>query len=334
MPQLFETQQDIKPFVSGTNINNDIKTLEGYLDTAAEEYMIPVLGREYYSDFVSKYNTNDLSTAQEAALKYLQAPLAHFAYYLMACDGGLSIDDSGITTTESGNAKRPYQWQARDFKKNRLKHGWIAMQAMIKYLHTNKADHTTYWDSAERKDLYALVVYDIERWRRYDGIDGMGTWWKLRNYIRETVENELKSNLGEDFYTAYNTWLLAAQSPESEDNTALLPYIERVIINGTLEKACYTLPITLNANGIYIEEIDRGLQNDETQKKAPESDILRMQNHANLKLSSAIAMLKKYLDTNASADKYQEYYSSDLYNSAADSHTPPEGLFTGPTVML
>jgi hypothetical protein len=331
MAQLFATFDDIKPYVSGANVNNDIATLDGYIATAAEQFMIPLLGRTFYDGIVERYNTDDLTADERALLPYLQRPLAHFGYYEFVKDSGLIVGDEGIGTNEAGNVKRPAQWQVRDFRRNRLKHGWSAMQALLVYLWEHKGDFEDWADSDERVDLWRLVIWDVNQWNKYRQLEGFGTLWALRSYTKATIEIEIIPNLGEDFAEEVLTWLETGDA--DADLTALLPYLERTVVFGSLYRAAHDLPLKITADGVFLDEVDRGLQNDETSKIAKEQ-LGKLAGSSMIEFNNSLARMRKYLDQNAAADKYATYFNSDLYNVDADSAAPPEELFTGPTFLM
>ena len=330
MATLFETFDDIKPYVSGANVNNDIETLQGYIDTAADEYLVQYLGRTFFDDFKEKYNTNSLSANEQALLPYIQRPLAHFTYYLFACDGGLILDDSGITTAENATQKRPAQWQVRDFKNNRLKNAWSALQSMLQFMWTNKANYTTWRDSAERKDLWRCVIWESSRFSKYRTIDGYGTLNALRPYMRMAIDYDITANLGADFTSEILQWLETGGT--NADFDLLLPYIERCLVFKSLYKASQDLPLQIKATGVYIEEVDRGLQNDNTTKIA--ENLMKLASTCDAEYQSALSRMKTYLQANASVSKYATYFNSDIYTEISTSTAPAEELYTGKTFMM
>jgi hypothetical protein len=330
MATLFETFDDMKAHVSGANVNNDITTMSGYIDSAIDEYMIPYLGRTFFDSFKDKYNTNSLSADEQALLPYIQKPLAHFAYYLFACDGGLMLDDSGITTAENAVQKRPAQWQVRDYKNNRLKNAWGALQTMLQYMWTNKAKYTVWNNSTERKELWRLVFWEASKFSKYRTIDGYGTLNALRPYMKLTLDYEITANLGEEFAEEIYTWLEGRAT--NADNEALLPYIERCVAYKTLYRAADDLPMVIKATGVYVEEVDRGLQNDNTTKIS--ADLAKLKSTCDGEYQTALARLKAYLQANASSSKYATYFASDIYSAINTTTSPVEEFYTGKTFMM
>jgi hypothetical protein len=329
MARLFETFEDLKPYVSSANVNNSIATLESHIEQAWEKYMIPYLGRTFGESICTKYDANTLDSNERILLKKIQMPLANFAYLLYAKDGGLTIDDGGITTSEDGQNKRPYQWQVRDFKNNRLNQGWQGMRTMLDHLSTNKATFTTWWSSDERNYLWSLVIWDAFVFNKYRKIENQGVVDALLPYLG-TAKKEIIANLG-DFGTEAIAWCQSRATNAAMSN--LLPYLENFAVWASLTQATQDIHIEIGPNGLYLNETNQGLQNDDSRKNI----VQQQQNHLNQVCANnkkaALAALINYLNTNAAADTYATWYGSDLYNAEIDAALPIE-LFDGPTFFM
>lgn len=328
MAGLFKTFDDVKPHVGSANVNNDMSTLDSYIDTAGDSYMCAVMGRDTYEALVDAFQTNDLTNAQEAILKPAQRALANFAYFLFAEDGGLIVNDSGIGTAEHGEMKRPYQWQVRDFKRNRLRIAWDAVRVLLEKL--DAGTYTEWASSDERKQLWENVIWNANTWNKYRPIHGQGTLAALQSNIRNWRTTTLKANLGVEFYDALCEWLIDRTANEHYE--ALLPYVEKALVFGTLTDAVFDLPIQVDAKGLFIDEVDRGLQNDEMRKKLQEAEANKLAMIFSQKARTAMGELREYLDNVASGSIFPEYFNSDNYQEA--NSTPPDGLYTGATFMM
>jgi hypothetical protein len=329
MARLFATTDALKQALGNVNMNVSIETMGSYLDQAWEMFMVPYIGRNYGDAFCDAYATDDLDANDQLLLTKIQVPLANFAYKLYADDGGLIVDEAGITTQEDERNKRPYQWQVRDFKKNRLTQGWQGVRTMLGYLDRNADIYETWWDSDERKALWALVIWDVNTFNRYRKLDGMGTLAALQSYQIEAVETSLSSCIGADFYAAVVEWLQERETDASM--TALLPYVEKYVAWKTIELGATDLPLEITATGIYLNEVNQGLQNDESKKMAA---LDKLKITANTNAGAAAKSLRNFLDANASGSVYAEYYNSDLYDVSAGSGRPDSQLFKGPTFFM
>lgn len=328
MALLFETFNDIKPYVSGANTNNAIETLDGYIATAVDDFIKPVIGDALWAEMETAYAENDLTAAQQQLLPYLQRPLAHFAYYLYACDGGLIVDDAGIGTHESGNSKVPYKWQVLSYKKTRLANAWSAVNTLLKYLWEHKTDFDSWVDAEERIDLWRGIVWDVNKWNKIRAIDGYGTLWALKAYTKAAVETDITAELGDDFAEEILTWL--EDGTTDADLEALRPMLERCVVFKSIYRAAHDLPLEITAKGIYINEVDSTVQNEETSKVALDK-LSRLTTTCDAEYQLSLTKLKKHLDSTASLTKYTTYFNSDKYNINADSGTPSDELYTGKT---
>ena len=330
MAGLFKTFNDVKAHVGSANVNNDMSTLNSYLDAAGDTYMSKLMGAETYNALVEAYQESSLSEAQQAIIKPAQRALANFAYFLFAEDGGLIVNDMGIGTAEHGEMKRPYQWQVRDFKRNRLNIAWEASRVLLQKLAANKTDFDAWWDGAERTALWENVIWNATTWNKYRPVHGQGTLAALQSNVLNWKQTVLKANLGKEFYEVFIAWCNSRE--EDEHMTALLPYVEKALVFGTLTDAVFDLPIQIDAKGLYIDEVDRGLQNDEMKKKLQEQEANKMATLFAQKARTVLGQMREYLDSVASESIFAEYYNSDLYQEA--NTAPPDGLFEGPTFWM
>ncbi len=314
---LFTDFDDLKPFVGNGYTNNNIATVESFVADAARDFVEPFVGRDFLATLNTAFQAGTMSAPQAALLPYLQRPLAHFAYYLMAQEGGMEISDSGFTVPDGDQVKQPYQYQLRDFRKTKLANGWAAMEAAILYLYANKASFATWWSGAERLELWALLVWKTKDFDKYRKLGGFGTVQRLKPYILNAQAGVVKPNIGATLYDLVMSELLADNL--SADNTALLPYMKKVAGLAAISKAALELPWRIGADGIYVEEVDGVSNNSDKLRAASADDCRRIYGFVKDDLDGALAELRAFLNTEASATKYVSYFDNeDLYDDPSD----------------
>lgn len=333
---LFKTFSDVKPHIGAANVNNDLSTIESYLYAAADSYMVPVLGSATWDALVEAYDESSLSAAQVKIIKPAQRALANFAYLLYAEDGGVILNDAGMGQVNNGEMKPLFQWQVRDFKRNRLTIAWDAMRVLLETLEANKNDFEDWWDSEERKSMWELVIWNSRTWNKYRKVNGQGTLMALAPAVRTWMNNVLRSNLSDDLYEIFVKYLrgddLTGTGETGTELAKLIPYVERALVFGSLGQACMDLPVQIDAKGVFIDETDKGLTNDEKRLKLQREEANRLMQSMVQQERIAVGKLRRYLDNNASTEKYVGYYNSDLYQQTLSG--PLEDLHIGPTFMM
>jgi hypothetical protein len=311
MALLFNNFNELKPYLGSGHINNNIDSVASFLEDAALEFIIPVIGKEVFNELKTKFEASEIGESEvwQQILDKTRRPITHFGYFLLAMDGGLEVDDRGFQAIDTGTTKRPYQWQMRDFKKNRLKNGWNALENLLTYLQDNVEDIEEWENSEARAYFNSLWLKTNLDYSQHRKIDGFGTLWRIAPYCLNAQQNEIKENLGEDLYNLYKSYI--EESGDSEELAALKPMINRALVFITLSRAIMDIPFTVSFNGLRIEEVDAIQNNSDIEKNA--ENLEPQAAHYRTLADQAINQLRNYLDENASAELYPEYFESDLY---------------------
>ncbi len=140
---LFQSTPELKKFCPSINRNMEWQTFAPAVEQAELKYLKPLLGTAQYNALVTAYEDNDLSTEQGQLLKFVQRPLAYYAFHEALPLLTAMVSDMGVTEQESseGTALRTRQWVFSGMQKSALENGDLFTDAMLSFLEDN---HTNY----------------------------------------------------------------------------------------------------------------------------------------------------------------------------------------------
>lgn len=318
---VFNDFSEVKLYI-GANANNDIDTLQPYIADAARDYLKPVLGAEEWDSLITNF-PDSLTDEQEAILPYVRNVLANFGYYLFADDGGVNITDSGITRTEDDQSKSAYQWQVRLFKERRWVNGWNALEELAQYLYNNLDQYPTWYDSDERVVWNDMVVWSSLQFKHYYRINGWATLWTLHPHLKEMQETVLRPLITTEVYDAVITEIHTADM--GGDIGDLLPYVQRVVVMGTLMEVVKNAGYEFGKNGLQVSTIEATSQNSDKTANVVNYNRDVLYEEFRKKYEKGRNLLINYMDENASATVYASYYTKYINVDAAEVVDNNEG---------
>lgn len=300
---LFDDFSDMKPFLGSAFSDIALESLESNLNNSKPDIEL-MTGKELLKDLIDAYEAGTMTEEQENLLPYIRKPLVNMCFFRHSNQGSININDSGYTASESETTKRPYQWQIRNFQRQCLNDYADGMKELWEYLHENVADFSDWPDTEQYIYLQQKPINELQEWAKsgrrianwrthYALLPEMGMVW-------DDLANDISTALWEDF----NQELLDGFSPENE---ALLPYIQRYLAHATIARAAKTLPLSFEAEGIFLKEVASTTANSDVAKQ--ESDRAAVQKQASQEAKAALCRLIKFLDDNATEDTYSGYYN-------------------------
>ena len=304
---LFETFDEMKPFLSSAMGGFNIESLDSDLKNSLADIKI-ITGKELLDDLVTAYRDGTTTTEQDNLIAVIRKPLANICFYRHSNSATMNISDGGYTSEENTTAKRPYQWQIRNFQKQRLADYAAGMVELWEYLLANKADFTAWDDTDEYKNLKNRAIVTLKDWanagRRisnwrthYAVLPEMNIVWEdLAQFIGQDMLDDLQAHI-------------EAGTPDT-DLDALMVYVKRYVAHATIERACSTLPISVEAEGLIINEVDTTTANSD--KITQDKEMLK--GGAEREACKALNRMIDFLNSNATASKYESYYTPYILN--------------------
>lgn len=172
MAELFASFADFKTNVGGA-VNQSLK-IESLAPTIYETgrlHIVPWLGLTYYQFLVAG---SGLTGNDTALLPYVKRALAQLTMYEYSKVGGVEFSESGMHRIETDSRKSAYRYQEREYRDDMREKGYNALEDMLLFLDTNKANYATWAASDEglahrtpllnyAKDFRLLMLPDCDR---------------------------------------------------------------------------------------------------------------------------------------------------------------------------
>lgn len=323
---IIKTQDELKAVYGSPNINNSIESVASFFEDAVQDFIIPYLSQAQYNKLIEDYNDNSTDEDHIALLKKVQKAAAHFGYSYYSDDGDFQLTDHGMVRIESTDEKTVYAAQVRRFKRARLRDGWNAIDNLLMFLDANKDKYTEWAESDEYINIKSFFIWNTKEYRKYRLIKNLGVLDALEGCAIHVQDEIIRRNIGDDLYTELKEETLTSYS---EDNSPLLPFINKAIAHLIIDRAIDEGLVDFSDEGVTLRSFE---DKDHGGEKADVADMRTIQfvkSEAKKKGEAAVYDLRAYLNKNASATKYASYFESDLYDDPTD--TTDDVKFTNQT---
>jgi hypothetical protein len=309
---LFDSFSEVKPFLGSGFSDMSLETLESYLNNSKPEIKI-VTGSDLLETLIENYDNSDMSAAEEALLPFIRKPLVAMTFYKFSMQGSLNIGDNGFVAEETETTKRPYQWQMKNFQRQCLADYASGMKDLYEHLLANVLDFPDWEDTEEFLFLKQVPINLFMQWPKSGRrIADWRTHYALipeMKMVWDDLENKISTALWNDL----NDELISGLT---ENNETLMTYIRRYVAHATIDRATLTLPLSIEADGIIVKEVESTSANSDTVKQI--SDKAALQKQAKDEANKAFCRLIKFLNSNADETLYSGYYSEFIENNTGN----------------
>lgn len=306
---------------SGVSASLSVESLQPYLEhSKADREVKRILTDALYATLEAKVLDNSIAVAENLKYKkllpYAQSVLVKFAVYDFIKEGHAQISDAGITVANAD--KKAEWWQQIELKKSYVEKIYFAIEDLLRYLISQKAEFTDWAESSSYGQSLAFIFNTAEDFQKYVNInESYRTLVALRPAMRSVENGALKKLLSATLFGELKT-AIKSQSVSPQQKT-LLEYIEPAVANLTVALAIQDLNLQLTGDGAFIHSIDHY-----EKKDSPKADRLR---ESALRFSAEglkwLDELKDFLNTNASANLYAGYFNSANYENPEDIDRSP-----------
>ncbi|MGN6293761.1 MAG: DUF6712 family protein [Chitinophagaceae bacterium] len=318
MAQLINDIITAKKYVR-VNFINSAKSLPDF-QYAAERFLIPVIGQTMYDDVL-----NDIVTAEfpenppdgyvpiyddEEFVNRVRAVVCPLAYMLDLATSQVQLTDAGLRTISTDNMQAAHRWEYNEVRESLADKGSFAIESLLQYLFTNKADYPHWTDSDEYKLLNALVFKTGIEFSGYFKLSQPHrTFWTLRPLIAEVQDLYVAPLIGEEYYKT----IVGKGDPSIEEKQVLL-FIKKAVAQYTILKSIEKLLARQTAAGFTILLTAGNSDSANAGTAVATDNSLDLLYKSCERTGDAYALqLKEYLDKTASAEKLAEYFNSDKY---------------------
>lgn len=309
---------DIKLVFSAPNINNEYGFIQPYL-SEAEELLLQFIGLDVYNWVQEMYDRNTEETKEARLLRLCQKAIVHQAYNLLSFDGTMMLDDSGFKRMKSEFSDSAFQWQLRDFRLARNKATYGSLEGVINLINENiEEPYGLVWaDSKEYEKIKNHLPWCHSIFSSYRSCQSLEVVVKLYPSILEIQQNTIANNIGQQMYD--DLIYANKQSAFDDDQKMILPMVIDAVSNLATARAMDEEILQFGPDGIEIKEFKAGGSNDGSQASKNLQQIVIVKKAAEEKGQNAIKRLRNYLNKNATANKYANYFHSDLYDDPNDN---------------
>ena len=311
MDTLFKTQAELRAFVNAT-VGLELDTLAPHLrNSAPEAEIIKIISLTVYNALLTAYADDTLSADQAALLPYVQKPLANLAVYSFVKAGAVNISDAGVTLGTDRD-KSAFQWQQNNLETALLGNAYFSLDSLLNYMLANKAKFTGWDGSSEYALNLEFFINNAVTFNNWVNIkENYRTLITLRPAMRHIENSIVKPNMGQELFDLVKTQIKAVSV--DDDNKALLAFIEPAVAHLTIARAIEFLSIDITPGGAYFNSLAGNYSDTAKKDPAKAETLAHFAEQNRLAGMAQIENLRQYLNTNASADKYATYFSTDLY---------------------
>ncbi len=196
------------------SVSTDREKLWPFIEAAERKYILPLLERELYDD-LQKF-CNDHASWQSGSgssgedtikttelIRLIRIAELNLAYYNGFDVLNVKLSDAGFQRTgDQGSFRGLYKYQEENLRKYFESTGYNGLDDMLKYIE----DYIEYFPEWEESANYtARKVAIIKDAETFDAICAIGksrlTFLRLRRYMNEVIDFEIKPLLGDEFAT-------------------------------------------------------------------------------------------------------------------------------------
>lgn len=319
---LFKTTAELKTYIPA-NVDFNIEGLMPFIKSAETEFIIPNISQAQYDDLSAAYNvvSPSLTAAQTALLARIQPALAHYAFKKWIPFGQVQIDSAGIRIASTESMKTAFQWQTKDLEASSLQSAYTFMEALLTYMEANKASYALWTASDSYTVFKESFINTASDFNKYFNINSSRlTFISFKACMKKVEDFAVKAVLDATTFAAIKTRIKAGTTTAAD--TALLNFIQPAVAHLTIAAALKTQAAIINSNGIIVAK-NVGFMTVDAGDAAGAELKDQMIRTASEDGNAYLRQLQQYLNENASASIYPDYFASDLY---ADPDTRPEQI--------
>ncbi|MDR0863711.1 MAG: hypothetical protein LBO74_02110 [Candidatus Symbiothrix sp.] len=171
-PDKAEFAREMKPKISGNNLNLEYQNIESSLYKVAAE--IPdTISQTIYDRLVDAFIAGDPAEPDKTAIDYLRRAMLHFALYEHAIFLITHISNDGITVKKNDNETTAFKYQTDALDNKLITTAWFWINQLIKYLNEHIKDFPKWAESQQKQDSDNLPV-DLSDFNKWVGVSLSG----------------------------------------------------------------------------------------------------------------------------------------------------------------
>ena len=254
---LFKTSKTIQEFAQLSG-ELDLSSIRITMEGVEEKYLRPILGAAQLNALQTAYKAaaNDAAftnAAMVALLDMCRRVTAPFFCYHFAPKTDVQVSDAGVQRTETANNKTAYQYQNTAYREENFAQGEEAVEKLIEFLETNKADYEAWVSSAEFKQYRSLFIKTAADFNyQYPSHTPYRNFWAMRPKMMDVETLIIRKFLGTTIFDALKAKDQEAAPTFSAKQKLLIEYLKKIIAYHTVAFAIPFLNVKVSANGLTV----------------------------------------------------------------------------------
>lgn len=304
----------LKKLVGSVQKSTNFDTWEAYIDQAQNAYLAPAIGDEFLDELA---NTVSPTGKTAILIKKLQLSLGHYAYAMGLPQAVTMFGDAGAAAPSLPNTQSMPKWMFVQNIKSAMAKGDSFLEDALVYLEANAADFETWQVSDLRTVTNADFVPSATVLTTHFAAarNSRRLFLNIRPYLREAERNFLQHLIGKPFFAYLKTILVDSDHTFTDEETEAIKLIRYTLANRAVAAA---LPfLNLNADFRIVSETDGIVNEDELDPLAKSEMKQKIEDDCEMYRNR----LKAYLDSTASEDVLENYFTSATYTASSTNKT-------------
>lgn len=304
---LFKNTEELTHYVR-VDVNMKFDKFSQFIERAEQKFVKPLLGDELYTELNAAYSTDSLSNDQATLLPYVQSTIALYSAFLSINQMGVKVGDLGIQQQVSQNSQPAPAYKVNSVKEDYIASADTAADNLLEFLESAsqlskdqpeaERRYATWYESDANTAMSGLIVYKTSIANRHIDIqNSRRLFLRLKKRIREIESGTVRRLICDKQYETLVSQI-THPSEMTFESMKLIELIEPIISKRALYATLPMLPVSINADGIFLQS-----SNDSVIQKTQASDAEK---------ARYLDMLKNGEDTGYLADeiRLKEYVAS------------------------
>lgn len=255
---LITTIAEFKKYVA---IDGNMKwaSIEPYVKEAELLYVKPLLGKEFYDEFLALYEASigagpALSAENTALLPYIQRCLAFYTQLKAIPHLAVKFGELGIRQDLSQDSMAAPRWQQEQLLLTALISGDTHADQLLEFLEaeaTGLNDYATWYASSANTKLIGLLVYGTAIASKHIAIsDSRRVFLQLLPYIKTLETKYIPKLISQEMYDVLLADIKAATI--SAENAVLMARVEPIIAKRVLFMRLPFMRVSIAADGLWL----------------------------------------------------------------------------------
>jgi hypothetical protein len=283
---LFKTIDELRLHIN-IDVNMKFATMLPHIELAEMDFIIPLIGKDFYDEIHEAYNAEPpLSPDLIALMPYIQRALANYAGFLGIEEIGVKVGELGIQQSTNINSHPAPMGKVTNLKLKYINAGDRAADLLLEFLEMasiipeggGEEDrlYKTWYDSEYNTAISGAIVYKTAIAKKHIDIgDSRRLFLRLKKRIKDIEAVYVKRLICKDQHEEIIAQLRAGTL--TNPNKALVELLEPIIAKKALHGALPGLPVIITAEGLFIQSSNDGavqkLQAAAAEKTALQNDL-------------------------------------------------------------